>query len=59
MLIEELERAATAMEQAGESGERMRARVAALREAPAGAGWSWLAAHGDEAAALVVARGPS
>lgn len=36
-------------------GDRMRAQLAALDEAPAGAGWEWLAARGDVAAAAVVA----
>jgi hypothetical protein len=58
MLMAELERADEALARAaaagvdvGQSGERMRARLAALREAPAGAGWNWLAARGDAGAA--------
>lgn len=33
---------------------KMEARLAALREAPPGAGWEWLAARGDTGAMAVV-----
>jgi len=33
---------------------KMEARLAALREAPPGAGWEWLAARGDSGAMAVV-----
>lgn len=34
--------------------EKMEARLAALREAPPGAGWEWLADRGDTGAMAVV-----
>lgn len=40
-----------------ELGERWRARALAMEAAPAGAGWEWLAAQGDEAAARAVELG--
>lgn len=51
-VVQELERVVVAADAAGEQelGERARARLAALREAPAGAGWAYLAARGDEGA---------
>lgn len=56
----EIEAALALLERAGQSKAvetlrgKMEARLAALRGAPPGAGWEWLAARGDTGAMAVV-----
>lgn len=58
-LLDELERAARAADTVGDAclAEGARRRLAMLRAGPPGAGWAWLAAQGDEGAALALQAG--
>ncbi len=53
--IDQIDRAQAERTDVAGLGDRMRAQLVALDEAPAGAGWEYLAGLGDEVAAVVVA----